>query len=84
MNQELKEIEPMVDLVGEHYLGDGLYVSFDGMQVILRAPRADGDHHVALEPEVWSGLLRWHRELLEKMHEDLRAAPRKMPHVEEA
>ena len=36
----------------ETYLGDGLYASFDGWQVILRAPRAEGDHLVALEPEV--------------------------------
>ena len=36
----------------EVYLGDGLYASFDGWQVILRAPREHGDHFVALEPEV--------------------------------
>lgn len=36
----------------ETYLGDGLYASFDGWQFILRAPRAEGDHWVALEPEV--------------------------------
>lgn len=36
----------------ERYLGDGLYASFDGCQVRLRAPRLDGDHFVALEPEV--------------------------------
>jgi hypothetical protein len=36
----------------EVYLGDGLFVSFDGYSVILRAPREHGDHFVALEPEV--------------------------------
>jgi hypothetical protein len=36
----------------ETYLGDGLYASFDGWQVILRAPREGADHVVALEPEV--------------------------------
>jgi len=34
----------------ETYLGDGLYVSFDGYMFILRAPREDGVHWVALEP----------------------------------
>jgi hypothetical protein len=36
----------------ETYLGDGLYASFDGTQIILRAPRENGDHFVALEPSV--------------------------------
>ena len=36
----------------EVYLGDGLYASFDGWHVVLRAPREAGDHVVALEPEV--------------------------------
>lgn len=34
----------------ETYLGDGLYASFDGYMVKLRAPRENGDHWVALEP----------------------------------
>jgi hypothetical protein len=33
----------------EEYLGDGLYCSFDGWQVKLRAPRSDGDHEVFLD-----------------------------------
>ena len=33
----------------EVYLGDGLYCSFDGWQVKLRAPRENGDHEVFLE-----------------------------------
>jgi hypothetical protein len=33
----------------ETYLGDGLYASFDGWQVRLRAPRENGDHEVFLE-----------------------------------
>ncbi len=46
----------------ETYLGDGLYASFDGYQVILRAPRNDkGDHVVALEPVVYQGLRAWIR-----------------------
>lgn len=34
----------------ERYLGDGLYASFDGFQIWLRAPRGDADHEVYLEP----------------------------------
>ena len=33
----------------ETYLGDGLYASFDGYQIRLRAPRDGGDHVVFLE-----------------------------------
>ena len=36
----------------EKYLGDGLYASFDGYRITLRAPREDGDHYVVLKPEV--------------------------------
>jgi hypothetical protein len=35
---------------GETYLGDGCFVSFDGWQFRLRAPREFGDHEVFLEP----------------------------------
>jgi hypothetical protein len=43
----------------ESYLGDGLYATFDGWQVILRAPREGGDHWVALEPETFTALVRF-------------------------
>ena len=43
----------------ETYLGDGLYASFDGYQVILRAPREGGDHFVALKPSVLAAFLKW-------------------------
>ncbi|MGE5163048.1 MAG: hypothetical protein ACM3IH_03355 [Sphingobacteriales bacterium] len=43
----------------ESYLGDGLYATFDGWQIILRAPRPDGDHWVAIEPEIYTNLLRF-------------------------
>ncbi len=36
----------------ETYLGDGLYASFDGWQIQLRAPRPDGDHFIYMEPSV--------------------------------
>jgi len=43
----------------EHYLGDGLYVSFDGWHIILRAPKKNGDYWVGLEPSVYQNLLQW-------------------------
>jgi hypothetical protein len=41
----------------EVYLGDGLYASFDGGMIALRAPRHDGDHVVYLEPEVLANFM---------------------------
>lgn len=43
----------------ETYLGDGLYASFDGWQIVLRAPRMPGDHIVALDPAVYQSLRAW-------------------------
>ena len=43
----------------ERYLGDGLYASFDGYQIILRAPRSNGDHWVGLEPQVFDALINF-------------------------
>lgn len=43
----------------EEYLGDGLYASFDGWHIKLRAPREGGDHFVGLERDVYHALVRW-------------------------
>lgn len=43
----------------EEYLGDGLYVSFDGYMIKLRAPRPEGDHWIGLEHEVYLELLKF-------------------------
>lgn len=48
----------------ETYLGDGLYASFDGYQFILRAPRDDGDHWVALEPSVFDSLVAFRNRII--------------------
>lgn len=47
----------------EIYGGDGVYFSFDGWQIRLRAPRDGGDHVVYLEPEVVAALLAYIRTL---------------------
>ena len=43
----------------EEYLGDGLYASYDGFMVSLRAPRESGDHWVGLEPDIMFALFRF-------------------------
>ena len=50
----------------ETYLGDGLYASFDGWMLILRAPREDGEHWVGLEPEVLEALFQFVESLKKK------------------
>lgn len=52
----------MTRRANETYIGDGLYASFDGFSFWLRAPRGDGDHEVALEPDVLAGFQRFVRE----------------------
>jgi hypothetical protein len=46
-------------VMDETYLGDGVYCSFDGSQIWLRAPRSEGDHVVALEPQVYAEFVRY-------------------------
>ena len=43
----------------ERYLGDGLYATFDGYQIILRTDRFGVEHWVALEPAVLESLLKF-------------------------
>ena len=43
----------------ETYLGDGLYAKYDGFALWLRAPRAGGDHEVALEPQIFLQFLKF-------------------------
>lgn len=59
----------MTKIGEEEYLGDGLYVMYDGFSLNLRAPREVGDHHVAFEPEVFAAFMRFvedNTELLDK------------------
>lgn len=49
--------------MNETYLGDGLYASFDGWMIQLRAPREGGDHWVGLEPPVLAEFLRFVKEI---------------------
>jgi hypothetical protein len=51
----------------EAYLGDGLYASFDGYQINLRAPREGGDHWVSLNPDVFDALMEFRAKTAEVM-----------------
>lgn len=43
----------------EHYLGDGLYARIDGpFDIMLRAPRENGDHYVVLDYEMLQELVK--------------------------
>jgi hypothetical protein len=64
--------EIIKEALKEVYLGDGLYCKFDGYQFVLRAPREDGDHHVALEPDTLSAF-ETHVKLIRNLHSDLNA-----------
>jgi hypothetical protein len=46
-----------------NYLGDGLYVEFDGYQFNLIAPREHGEHWVGLEPFVFDNLLEYRKQV---------------------
>lgn len=64
----MERVFEMLD--GETYLGDGLYASFDGYQIQLRAPRFEGDHFVYLEPDVYAALRRYADQRLAPEGED--------------
>lgn len=54
----------------ETYLGDGLYASFDGYQICLRAPQTTGDACVYLEPSVLHSFMQYVSSLKETPHRD--------------
>lgn len=50
----------------KRYLGDGLFVTFDGYHFILSTPREDGEHWVGLEPPVFHALLEYRKEVYQE------------------
>lgn len=55
----------------ETFLGDGLYASYDGFQLTLRAPRNGIDHYVCLESVTMLALV----EYLAQLHRELQGLP---------
>jgi hypothetical protein len=56
--------------VEEIYLGDGLYVRYDGYQFVLRAPREHGDHFVALELPVYKAFVKYAQNTVNTLTKD--------------
>lgn len=50
------------ELAEGFYLGDGLYASFDGYQIMLKTRRMEGEHYVALEPQVLLAFVKYAQE----------------------
>ena len=48
------------------YLGDGVYASIEHGGIMLRTPRADGEHYIFLEPEVLNNLLAFYKRARQK------------------
>lgn len=54
------------------YLGDGLFADFDGIQTVLSAEDGLRAHDVVyLEPSVYAALLRWHKERIAPLYEQI-------------
>ena len=47
------------------HLGDGLYASFDGYQIWLRAERDGRWHEVAIDQHVYEALVRYNKRVHE-------------------
>jgi hypothetical protein len=41
------------------YLGDGVYVGFDGARIVLSAENGVTTREIVLEPDVWLALVNW-------------------------
>jgi hypothetical protein len=47
------------------YIGDGVYVTWDGYAIRLSTPREDGEHWIELDAHTYAGLLRFVERLKE-------------------
>jgi hypothetical protein len=61
VNREWPEAAMTRDPEPTTYLGDGVYAEFDGWMVKLTTHRADGEHVIYFEPEVYDALVRFAR-----------------------
>lgn len=52
-----------MNVAEERYIGDGVYASFDGYQIWVRAEDASGTNRIALEPEVFAHLVKYEADL---------------------
>ena len=53
-------------MIEPDYIGDGVYVSFDGYHIWLKTQREEGEWHtIALEPSVLEALNRYAKRIVE-------------------
>lgn len=52
----------------KYYLGDGLYVRFDGYHFILSTERENGVHWVGLEPPVFDAFIEYRKQVYDDHH----------------
>ena len=45
--------------MSKQYIGDGVYVSDDGFQILLETERENGTDKIYLEPQVFEGLCQY-------------------------
>jgi hypothetical protein len=65
-----ERLNHIMSSTNEEYLGDGLYVSFDGFMITFRTPRQHGDHLVMLEPEMFAALVEYQKRVTTPTPED--------------
>jgi hypothetical protein len=41
------------------YLGDGVYVAYDGYRIVLSVENGVVSREIVLEPDVWAALAAW-------------------------
>lgn len=59
----------------ETYIGDGVYASFDGYQIWLRAAGDCHQNRIALEPAVYASLVRYRNALYARIQAAIEGAP---------
>jgi hypothetical protein len=52
------------------YLGDGVYATFDGYHIWLRAQGTDHQNAIALHPGVFDALLEYQRDLVREANKE--------------
>lgn len=57
-------------LLEKEYLGDGLYVGWDGFHIYLWADREHQRHWIALDPNVAANFNLWGKKLFAKLKQD--------------
>lgn len=52
------------------YLGDGVYVAYDGYAIVLSVENGEASREIVLEPAVWAVLAAWVEALTDSIGEE--------------